>query len=151
MKIRKKKKLSVFSHPFVKRMCSANMLGLIFGLLAVFGVSRVLGAGIFSIYNPIFWMILLNRMFIGIFIAFAGFLTVHPLFKFRLHPCFRGFVLGALVSLLLAVSVFLIPGMLDGQKLEMFLIIIFVGGIEGLIIDYLVTRFGGEGKDLMVK
>ncbi len=147
----KKMNLSAFKHPFVKRMCIAKSLGLLFGVLCAFGISRDLGAGIFSIYNPIFWMILLNRMFIGIFIAFAGFVTIHPIFKCRIYSCVRGFILGAFVSVLLALTVFLIPEMMDGQKLKMFFGLVFVGGIQGLIIDYLATRFGGEGKDLIIK
>ena len=57
--------------------------------------------------NPMMWTIVINRLVLGFVVAIAGFITIHPCFKFKVPVVLRGAKFGVLISLLMATGVFL--------------------------------------------
>ena len=76
---------------------------------------------------------------IGVMIAFAGFVTYHPILKIRMYPCLRGAVIGALVSLDISFGPF-ISGMANAWSV--FAATVIIGAVYGMIIDYVATKRG---------
>lgn len=89
------------------------------------------------------WQIVFNRFLIGIFIFIAGAFTHSPL-RWRFWPWFRGVMMGALVSLDMALG-----GLLGETSTDIFWAIIISGALYGLIIDVVATKFSAEGKPLI--
>lgn len=137
------------SLPMVKRIFASILLWVTFGLLCAFLASKW-DPNIAS--NPnywgsaLMWNIIWNRLMIGVMIAFAGFITFHPLLKIRMYPCLRGTVIGALVSLDISFGPF-ISGMENAWTVLAATVI--AGAVYGMIIDYVATRYGWEGKALL--
>lgn len=127
-----------------KRAIISITLGLGFGVLCAYLASRS-DPTIFSLKAPMFWVIVANRFLIGFTIFFAGWMTTHPLFKFPTPAWLRGFCIGAVVSLGLALGVLLNP---SPEAVKLFWLTILSGAIYGLIIDSIASRCGGQGKDL---
>jgi len=95
------------------------------------------------------WSLLFNRFLIGFVIFFVGFIKIHPLFEIRMYPALRGSLIGALVSLDIAIGIFITPATTgDISATTIFWMTIIVGAIYGLIIDITATKFSGEGEDL---
>jgi hypothetical protein len=91
------------------------------------------------------WTIITDRFLIGLVVGLAGVYTTHPVFGFKLPPCIRGFCLGVFVSLTLAAGYM----MNADATWTIFWATLIAGGVYGLIIDMLATKFGGEGKDMI--
>ncbi len=133
------------------RLCTASFLGTLFGLLCFWGftqnpnideAARIYTTWSFS--NLMMWDIIANRTAIGFVIGLMGFITIHPLFGFRLPSFLRGFVIGSFISLTLAIG----AAMGGSEPVKTFLILTITGGAIGMIIDMIVTTFIGEGSDL---
>ncbi len=135
------------SLPIVKRIAIAKFLGLGAGLLCISFAAKEMPE-IWDFKNPLFWTIVINRIVLGIVVGLAGFMTIHPIFKFKCFSFLRGAVFGALISLDMAFG-----GLIDNPNPEkamtIFWATIIAGAVYGLIIDIIATKFGGEGKELL--
>ncbi len=135
------------SLPIVKRVAIAEFLGLAAGLLCISFVAKEMPE-IWDLKNPLFWTIVINRIVLGILVGIAGFMTIHPIFKFRCYPFLRGAVFGALISLDMAFG-----GLIGNPNPETMMTIfwatIIAGSVYGMIIDIIATKFGGEGEELL--
>jgi len=140
----------LFSLPLIKRKIVCVILGIAFGFLCSFLAwksSPDLQNDPNYWWSPMMWAIVYNRFLIGVVILFAGAFTVHPFFKWlKFAPWFRGTILGAVVSVDMAIGS-LISGTPDSCKI--FWMTILAGAIYGLIIDVVATKIAGEGKDLL--
>jgi len=127
----------------VKRLSIALSAGLILALVDIWLASAsVLGA--LDTSGPLFWYMLFNRLAIGFFVALVGVITIHPLFGFNMY-LIRGAFTGIWISLSMAISVFF-----DTQSTwTFFWLILISGGVYGIIIDALATKFAGHGKALL--
>ena len=97
------------------------------------------------IFKPYDVGLIANRTAIGFVVGLMGFLTVHPLFGFPLPSFFRGFMTGIFISLTLAIGATM-GG--NSEPMITFWILTIAGGIIGMIIDIIVTKFIGQGSDL---
>lgn len=92
--------------------------------------------------TALMWIILADRMVMGVMIGLVGAFTHHPILDFRMPPCFRGCCMGVFASLPLSAGFALAP-----EVPSMFAwLVILASGVLGGIIDWLATKFGGEGK-----
>ena len=95
-----------------KRFFLAGILGIAFGFLCSYFVSQ--GTGNVSA-DPNFWgsplmySIIFNRFLIGIVIGIAGAYTECPFIPGRLRPWVRGAFWGAVISLDIAIGIFIGP------------------------------------------
>ncbi len=127
--------------PRQKRFLIALPLGIVAGLVCTFLASSSTP----DIWGTaLMWTIIANRFVIGLVVGFAGAYTRHPVFNFPIPSYFRGFCLGVFVSLSLAAGVMMDP---TGTWM-IFWATLVAGGVYGLIIDMLATKFGGEGKSI---
>jgi hypothetical protein len=90
-------------------------------------------------------------MTIGGVVAIVGAYTRHPVFGFPTPSYLRGAVFGAIISIQLAVGVFMSPATGYYSQMTLFWLTILAGAIYGSIIDMIATRVGGEGRDLLWK
>ena len=140
--------------PLAKRLCLATLIGTIFGILCFTGFSQnpnfpaeMAKYQLWSASNPMMWEIIINRMTVGFVIGLMGFITVHPVFGFKLPVFLRGFMIGAFVSLTMSFG-----AMIENpEATQTFWIITLAGGIIGMITDLIVTKVAGQGKDLYEK
>jgi hypothetical protein len=144
---------------FRKRLLISIGLGLFFGLLDFYGfATHYLESGFYMQFtawnwgNPMMWTIIFNRFIIGMLVAVCGFVTIHPFFGFKIPALLRGAGTGAIVSLLMAITI-----LTDAQNnlisandaVQSFWVVIICGAIIGAIIDFVATKFAGEGKNLL--
>lgn len=122
-------------------------LALLSGLLCVYLANGNREESIWG--TTLMWTIIYNRLLIGLFVTVMGVFNWHGFLKFRYHPWFRGFMVGIVVSLDLAIPTFMSPDIPANQIQTVFWATIFAGGIYGMIIDIVATRFAGEGKELL--
>lgn len=127
---------------FTKRMLITVSLGAISGLICAYV------ADFFVVSDPMFWIIFLNRVLIGIVVGVSGFVTRHPFFFF---PCYalRGIFFGAILSLLVSLEMLLHPQ--TEEIMIAFWTFIVAGAVLGLLIDLVSTKVAGQGKDLLQK
>lgn len=90
------------------------------------------------------WVLIANRMTIGLVVGVVGVFTKHPIFGFRTPPYLRGAMFGALVSIQLGAGVFLSPVAGPYSQMTLFWLTILVGAVYGSIIDMIATKAGGE-------
>ncbi len=130
-----------------KRKMVCIVLGIIFGFLCVWLASKE-SPDIWG--SPLMWSILFNRFLIGVVVFLAGAFTFHPIFKCRIYPWIRGLAIGALVSLDIALGIFIAPMGMDEEKMKMvFWATIIAGALYGLIIDVIASKVAGEGQELL--
>ena len=134
------------------RLCGGTVLGALFGVLCFYGFINnphldpsVQVYTTWSLSNLMMWDLIANRTAIGFVIGLMGFITVHPLFGFKLPPCLRGFAIGSFISLTLAIGAAM-GG--NNEPVQTFWIITIAGGIIGLIIDVILTKTVGQGENL---
>ncbi|HID92346.1 TPA: hypothetical protein EYG96_02485 [Candidatus Gracilibacteria bacterium] len=134
------------------RLCGGTILGALFGLLCFYGFtnnphldSSVQIYATWSFSNLIMWDLIANRSAIGFVVGLMGFITIHPLFGFKLPSFLRGFVIGSFISLTLAIGAAM-GG--NNEPIKTFWILTITGGIIGLIIDVILTKIAGQGADL---
>jgi hypothetical protein len=133
------------------RIAIGKTIGLIFG---------VIGFIFLTIFMPetteLFkWGILLWYTTLGAIIGMFGIMTYHPILKLPMPWWFRSSLMGAWMNLVL---VFFTYDVLEIMMLKIFdkasiwsspFWMVLEGAIIGLIIGYLATRFGGEGKEII--
>ncbi len=149
MKFCSKKKCCIFSLKMVQRKMVCMLMAIALGFLCVFMASKHGNPDIW--WTPLMWSIVFNRFLIGMFIFIWWVFTVHPIkmFNFILKPVFRGFFLGALVSLDLAIGVFMNTEIDSITKIRIFWLTILTWAIYGLIIDVTATKLTWQGKELL--
>ena len=135
------------------RLCGGTALGALFGLLCFYGFGtqpnlspELKALTVWSTSNFMMWEIIVNRAIVGFTVGLAGFLTVHPLFGFKLPAVLRGFAMGVFATLTLALGI-----LIDGatpEAVNAFWITLIAGGVIGLLIDVILTKIAGEGSDL---
>ena len=146
--------MKLHNEKLTKRFLWGTLLGVGFGLLCFTGFSSQSGFPaeiarwqVWSWSNPWMWGTIINRMVLGIVVAMSGFVVAQPLLGFKISPWMRGAKMGFLVSLPMAI------GSLQSANSEVawngFWIVLIAGTIIGLIIDVIITKLSGEGKELM--
>lgn len=140
----------MFKKPsLITRIALGKAIGLLFGLLG-FLLLPAIGpeVGMLLRVGILFWYTTLGAI-IGIF----GVFTHHPVIKLPLPWWLRGPSIGAWMNLVLAcfayddIQAIMVNLFGEGGMLRSPFWVILEGAIIGLIIDYFVTRFGGEGKE----
>ncbi len=127
----------------VQRLLVALAAGAALALLDIYLTSGSLQDA-WDVGSPAFWTVFISRLSIGFFVAIAGVITIHPLFKFRMY-LLRGAVIGIWVSLPLATAVFVDPL----ATWFAFGIVIAAGAIYGILIDFVATTVAGHGTKLL--
>jgi predicted membrane protein len=131
------------------------MLGVSFGALCFAGFSsnqdmpaEFAKWQVWSWSNTMMWSTISNRFLLGVVVAMAGFITVHPMCNLKLSAWLRGMKIGFLVSLPMAI------GALMGEDAEMakqgFWLMLIMGTVIGSIIDMIITKVAGQGDDLII-
>ena len=131
---------------FLKRFLISIVLWILFWFVCTWLASSS-NPGIW--WSALMWNLLFNRFLIWLVIAMIWVYTIHPAFWFK---CFalRGAFFGAVISLDIAIWVFMVAGD-RAQQIKVFWLTILAWAIYGLIIDIVATKFGWQGKELLHK
>ena len=138
----------------IKRLVFGSIFGIIFGFMCFYGFVSSTGMPenlakwqVWSWGNLMMWSTVANRMVLGVMVGIAGFITTFPFWNAKIPVWIRGLKIGALISLPMAL------GSLMGENtvvaIKGFWIIMIVGGLIGVIIDLIITKIAGEGKELI--
>ena len=140
----------MFPNPsLMTRIGIGKAVGLFFGLVAFFMAPSVLGeTDLMTRLGVVFWYTT-----VGAFIGVFGVFTWHPILKLPMLWWFRSAWIGAWMNFVL--TLFLYDRMqvwiahLAGEDGIISSPFWFVaeGALIGLIIGFVATRFGGEGKE----
>ena len=111
-----------------KRIAIATTIGFLSGLFCAYGTiyfaesipELVITTGLLA-------LIVYNRILIGLFIGIGD--------NIPLHPVIRGALLGATISLAMAIMPMIDKGIIDGVTLIAF------GIVYGIIADFVATKF----------
>jgi len=111
-----------------KRIAIATAIGLLCGLFCAYGtVGFAESKPEFVITTGLLALIVYNRILIGLFIGVGD--------NIPLHPVIRGALIGAIISLAMAIMPMIDTGLTDG------LTIIAFGVVYGIIADIVATKF----------
>ncbi len=139
-----------------KRMLLWSILGLVFGLICFAGFVAnpdvAEEAKIFQVWaidNAMMWTTVLNRFMLWVTVAMAWFITLHPIFKFKVHPAYRWAKMWLLVSLLMATWVLIWEP--DSTAWTAFWFILIAWTVIWAIIDVILTKYTWEWEDLIVR
>jgi hypothetical protein len=99
--------------------------------------------------NAMMWTIILNRFILWITVAITGFITLHPVFKFRIHPILRWAKMWILVSLLMATWVLIWEP--DQNAWFAFWLILIIWAIIWAVIDVIITKCAWEWEELIIQ
>jgi hypothetical protein len=144
----------MFTNPsLVTRIAIGKAIGFLFGFIGFVFLPYFLPDASWLLR----WGILLWYTTVGAIIGVFGVFTYHPILKLPLPWWFRAPLLGAWMNFVLTFfaykamqdmmfSVFGENGLLSSPFW-----FVLEGAIIGLIIGYLATRFGGEGKETVEK
>jgi hypothetical protein len=140
----------MFAYPsLTTRIIIGEVVGLVFGLA---------GFILLPFFYPeagwlLRWGILLWYMTVGAIIGVFGVYTRHPILNFPMPWWFRAPILGAWMNFVLTFFAYDTMGevlvIMFGEQGVMTSPFWFTaeGAIIGLVIGYVATRFGGEGKE----
>ena len=84
---------------------------------------------------------IINGLVIGTMLTLVGVFTWHPVFKFRIHPIFRGAFISAFVHL--GYTIYTWPDQ------PLFWKTMIIAAVFGAVIDQMATQLYGEGEKLM--
>lgn len=135
------------------RLTVAKLLGFIAGLVCFFLLPKLIpGASLFFLIGMLLWFTLF-----GAIIGLVGIMDKHPLWDwFKMPFWFRGTYVGAFMNLVIVFLAYDQFAVLMGnyelaQTWGMSSPFWFVldGAILGLLIDWIATKYGGEGKALV--
>ncbi len=84
---------------------------------------------------------IINGLIIGTMLTFAGVFTWHPVFKFRIHPIFRGAIIAAFVHLDYTIYTW--------SDKPLFWKTMVIAAVFGALVDLMATQLFGEGKKLL--
>jgi hypothetical protein len=97
-------------------------------------------------WTPLMWAIVFNRFLIGLFVYFAGAINYDAWLKCKWWSWLRGFIVGAIVSIDMAIGIFMSPTTGSYDAVTVFWMTILAGAVYGLIIDLVATKVAGDGK-----
>ncbi len=92
---------------FLKRFIVAMILGVITAGITLYYLSFQIMPHIFG--SDLMWTIIANRITLAFVVAIGGVYMVHPIFGFKCPAFLRGAVFGLIISIELAVGVFIDP------------------------------------------
>ena len=140
----------MFSNPsLITRIAIGKSVGFIVGLLGFFLMPVFFGeTGLMIRWGFVFWYTT-----IGAFIGVFGVFTWHPILKLPMPWWFRSAWIGAWMNFVLTLFIY--------DQMQAYMTIFFgengvisspfwfvlEGALVGLLIGFLATRFGGEGKE----
>ncbi|EKE27691.1 MAG: hypothetical protein ACD_3C00169G0001 [uncultured bacterium (gcode 4)] len=130
---------------FVLRFVISIFLGIIFGLVCVTLAS---GTNPDIWWTPLMWSILYNRFLLWIVVAVVWVHTFHPLFWFRMWPFLRWALFWILVSMDLAIWVFINA---TPDAMTIFWYTILAWAIYWMIIDIVTTKIAWEWTEILWK
>jgi len=128
---------NVFTLPLVKRKIFCVGICLIVSIL----VAATFPAELVERVPFVRAGMIINGLIMGTLLTMAGFVTWHPLLKFRLHPIFRGAFVAAFVHIDYTIYTW-------GDQ-PTFWKTIAIAAVFGAVIDMLATQLFGEGKTLL--
>jgi len=134
----------------LRRVGMAKAVGFAFGLIGFLMVPNLWP----DEASWLRWGLLFWYTTFGAVIGMFGMMDVHPLLKFRMPFWFRGIVGGAWLNFVLALLMYdklsalmtTLPPPLDGLECPFW--IVAEGAFVGLLVDWIATRFGGEGPEV---
>lgn len=100
----------------VRRLIVSAILGILFGLLCVQLAS---GSTPDIRGTPLMRSILFNRFLIGMVVAMMGIYTIHPILGFKCS-ILRGAFFGALISVAMAIGVYMGPTISSAEQCKIF-------------------------------
>lgn len=131
------------------RIGVGKTVGLVVGLIGFFLLPHLFSeVSLMTRWAFLFWYITMGA-FIGVF----GVFTWHPILKLPMPWWFRSAWVGAWMNFVLTLFIF---GAMQSYMLELFgadgmlkspFWFVLEGALIGLLIGFLATRFGGEGKE----
>ncbi|MCW7073032.1 MAG: hypothetical protein OCU20_03935 [Methanophagales archaeon] len=111
-----------------KRIAIAATIGLLCGLFCAYGTIMIAESKPeLVITTGLLALIVYNRILIGLFVGVGDNIT--------LHPVIRGALLGAIISLTIAIMPMIDRSLTDGLTLIAF------GVVYGIIADFVATKF----------
>lgn len=137
----------------ITRIYIGKGTGFLFGLLGFLMIPMVMPE------TPMIFRvaILLWYPTVGAFVAFVGVFSKHPVLKCPLHWWYRSILVGAWMNLVVVLfayetfaDVLYAAFGSDGNYLSPYWFVL-EGAIIALIIDFLATKYGGEGKETLKK
>lgn len=140
----------MFSNPsLVTRIGIGKGVGLVFGLAGFFLAPALVGeTDLMTRWGFVFWYTT-----VGAFIGVFGVFTWHPILKLPMPWWFRSAWIGAWMNFVLTLFIY---DRMQGYMTTLFgeagvlsspFWFVLEGAVLGMIIGFLATRFGGEGKD----
>ena len=139
--------MKILECKLIQRKLICITLGILFGLLCVHLANSSSEESLWG--TTVMWAILYNRLLIGFVVLIIGAFNWHAIFNFRYWPSLRGFTIGILVSIDMAIGSLMTPDKSPEELKMIFWATILVGGVYGLIIDVIATRITGDGKELL--
>ena len=126
-----------------------KLVGFVFGLVGFFLMPAMMGESDLMIrFGLLFWYTTVGAI-IGVF----GVFTYHPVLHLPMPWWFRSVIVGAWMNFVLMLfiyerlQVYMVFMFGEGGLLSSPWWIVFEGAVIGLLIGFLATRFGGEGKE----
>jgi len=111
-----------------KRIAITTTIGFLCGLFCAYGTIMVAESKPeLIITTGLLALIVYNRILIGLFVGVGDNIT--------LHPVIRGALIGAIISLTMAIMPMIDTGLTDGLTLIAF------GVVYGIITDFVATKF----------
>ncbi|MFT5138773.1 MAG: hypothetical protein ACI9H8_000710 [Lysobacterales bacterium] len=144
----------MFSNPsLITRIAIGKGVGFLFGLLGLFFLPYFFGETDLMIrWGFVFWYTT-----VGAFIGVFGVFTWHPILKLPMPWWFRSVWIGAWMNFVLTLFIYdRLQGYMTAYFGENGFIsspfwFVLEGALVGLLIGFLATRFGGEGKETVGK
>jgi hypothetical protein len=140
----------MFSNPsLITRIAIGKLVGFAIGLIGFFMLPSLFG----EIDLMIRWGIVFWYATMGAFIGVFGVFTWHPILKLPMPWWLRSVWIGAWMNFVLTLFIY---DRLQGYMISYFgengalsspFWLVSEGALVGLLIGYLATKFGGEGKE----
>jgi len=140
----------MFSNPsLITRIAIGKSVGFIIGLIGFFMLPSIFGETNLMIrWGFVFWYTT-----VGAFIGVFGVFTWHPILKLPMPWWFRSLWIGAWMNFVLTLFIYdLMQGYMtfyfgeNGVISSPFWFVV-EGALVGLLMGFLSTKFGGEGKE----
>lgn len=140
----------VFNQPsMITRIAIGKAIGFVFGLIGFF-LTPAIVPGVDDMFR---WGILLWYPTLGAVIGIFGVFTYHPVLHLPMPWWFRAPLIGAWFNLVLTLfayddmATFMVALAGEGSALASPFWFVAEGAVVGLLIGFLATQYGGEGKE----